>query len=51
MNMATWTVVGIALGTAMGAATHNMSQWVALGGALGLVMGAIAIRRDHGKAS
>jgi hypothetical protein len=45
MNMALWTVMGIAFGAAMGAATDNMGVWVALGGALGLVIGAVAIRR------
>jgi hypothetical protein len=45
MNMATWTVVGIAIGAGMGAATGRMGVWVAAGAALGLVIGAIAIRK------
>jgi hypothetical protein len=42
--MATWTVVGIAIGAAMGSATRNMGEWVASGAAVGLVIGAVAIR-------
>jgi hypothetical protein len=44
MNMATWTVVGISLGAAMGSATDNMGGWLSCGAALGLVIGAAGTR-------
>ena len=49
MNMAIWTVLGIAIGAAMGSATDNMGMWLAMGAALGLMFGAIAFRRGGGK--
>ena len=49
MNMALWTVLGIAIGAAMGSATDNMGMWLSMGGALGLMFGAIALRRGRGK--
>jgi hypothetical protein len=39
MNMATWTVVGISIGAALGSATDNMGAWLSCGAALGLVIG------------
>jgi hypothetical protein len=43
-----WTVVGIAIGAAMGAASGNMGMWVAVGLAIGLASG-VAVERRKSK--
>jgi hypothetical protein len=35
---AVWLSVGVGIGTAMGAATHNMGVWVGIGAALGMAL-------------
>jgi hypothetical protein len=42
-----WTVVGICIGAAMGAASGNMGLWVAAGVAIGLSSGVASERRKR----
>ena len=42
-----WTVVGICIGAAMGAASGNMGLWVAVGVAIGLGSGVAFERRKR----
>ena len=40
--------LGISIGTAIGAATHNMGLWMPMGVSLGLCWGLLFSRRDDG---
>ena len=51
MNMAIWTVLGIAIGSGFGSATDNMGQCTAWGAGLGLMVGAVAMRMRRGASS
>ena len=49
MNMAVWTVIGIAIGSGIGSATDNMGQCTAWGP--GLMVGAVAMRMRRGESN
>lgn len=40
--------LGISIGTAIGAATHNMGLWMPMGVSLGLCWGLLFSRKDDG---